>query len=151
MVMQRLGAVIIGVAVLAGAAFLIWRAENSVRADIECTVKTLKGSYVYAQDGFNIQGDTAAQRTPFAQAGREFYDSKGKMSGIATASLNGTIVHITYSGTYTINSDCTGTVTFTDNLSQTFHYDVFIGEDKREFVFLQTDAGVVSAGFERRK
>lgn len=149
--MQLLGAVVIGVAVLAGAAFLIWRAENPAKAEDLCTAKTLKGTYVYAQDGFNVQGDAATQRTPFAQAGREFFDGKGKMSGVATASLNGTIARSTYSGTYAIKSDCTGTVTFTDNLNQTFHYDIFIGEDRKEFVFIQTDAGVVTAAFERRK
>jgi hypothetical protein len=111
----------------------------------------LRGIYVYAQDGFDIMGDTAAQRTPFAQAGKEFFDGNGKMSGSFTASQNGKIVRGTYSGTYTVNSDCSGTVTFTDNTGKTFHYDIFVEVGGTEFSFIQTDAGVVTAGFERRQ
>ncbi len=50
-----------------------------------------------------------------------------------------------------MNSDCTGTVTFTDNLNQTFHYDIYIGDDGAEFVFVQTDPNVVTAAYERRR
>lgn len=51
-----------------------------------CAESTLKGSYVYAQDGFTISGDTATQRTPFAQGGRELFGGDGTMSGTARQS-----------------------------------------------------------------
>jgi len=101
----------------------------------KCTVSTIKGTYIYALDGFTIQGNDATQRTPFAQSGQETYDGNGLITGAATASMNGTIVRSTYAGTYTVNPDCSGTVTFTDNFSQTFHYDLFIRGDGREFVY----------------
>src|SRR5712691_1116376 len=145
------------VRMLLGVGLLTLGSGNPAEADSKCTVAKLKGNYVYAQDGFNIyvyaqdgfniEGDTAAQRTPFAQSGREVFDGKGNMSGAATGSLNGNIVRSTYAGTYAVNSDCTDTVTFTDNFKQTFHYDIFIKDDGREFVFIQTDAGVVTAAY----
>jgi hypothetical protein len=149
--MRRVTAAVSCVRMLLGVGLLTLGAGNPAEAGSKCTVGTLKGNYVYAQDGFTIEGDTAAQRTPFAQIGREIFDGKGNMSGTASASLNGTIVRSTYAGTYAVNSDCSGTVTFTDNFNQTFHYDIFIRDGGREFVFIQTDAGVVTAAYERRK
>ena len=149
--MRRTKTVVGCMRVLIGVGLLTLGVGNPAEAGSKCTVATLKGNYVYAQDGFNIAGDTAAQRTPFAQIGREIFDGKGNMTGTASASLNGTVVHSTYAGTYAVNPDCSGTVTFTDNLSQTFHYDIFIKDGGREFVFVQTDAGVVTAAYERRK
>jgi hypothetical protein len=122
-----------------------------VHAQEGCTVKTLEGNYIYAQDGFNVEGQTAKHRTPFAQSGKEFFDGAGKMSGVFTASLHGQIVRGNYAGTYTVNADCTGTVTFTDNAGQTFHFDVFIADGGKEFAFIQTDAGVVTAAYERKR
>lgn len=116
-----------------------------------CRESSLKGYYIYAQDGFTVAGSEAAQRQPFAQAGREYYDGNGAVSGVYTASLNGKIVRGRYFGTYVIGPDCVGTVTFTDDQKQTFHYDIFSADGGDEFSFIQTDNGVVSASFERRR
>lgn len=143
-----------GVVLGVGVSLLVLKLTNPPKAEAQllgCSPFMLRGTYVYAQDGFNIAGDTAAQRTPFAQSGKEFFDGDGKMSGVFTASQNGKIVRGTYSGTYTLKSDCTGTVTFTDNMGQTFHYDIFVEVGGTEFSFIQTDAGVVTAAYERRQ
>src|SRR5207248_3739634 len=57
--------------------------------------------------GYTIQGDTG-QHQPFAWAGKETYDGAGHVAGVFTASYNGEIVHRTYTGTYTVNPDGTG-------------------------------------------
>lgn len=116
-----------------------------------CSVGTLRGAYIYAQDGFTIAGETASQRTPFAQAGREIFNGDGTMSGIATANFNGALVRVTYTGTYTAEPDCTGAVTFTDSVGVVSHYDIAIEDGGAEFGFVQTDANVVTAGYERRR
>ena len=42
---------------------------------------------------------------------RETLDGKGSLqNGVTTSSLNGAIASETFSGTYTVNSDCTGTI-----------------------------------------
>jgi hypothetical protein len=116
-----------------------------------CSVSTLHGAYIYAQDGFTIAGETASQRTPFAQAGREIFNGDGTMSGVATANFNGAVARVTYGGTYTVASDCTGAVTFTDNGGVVSNYDIAVEDGGAEFGFVQTDANVVTAAFEGRR
>ena len=116
-----------------------------------CGPRTLKGSYVYALSGFKTGGETAAQRTPFGQAGREMFNGDGTMSGVGTASFNGKTARTTYKGTYTMNADCSGTVTFTDNQGQASNYDIFADHGGASFTYVQTDAAIVSAGWERRE
>src|SRR5262249_58884323 len=124
------------VSALLGAGLFLVGAESLVKAESKCTPASLKGTYIYALDGFLVQGETAADRTPFAQSGQETYDGNGLLTaGAASASMNGTIVRSTYAGTYTVNPDCSGTVTFTDNSNQTFHYDIFIKRGGSEFVY----------------
>jgi hypothetical protein len=116
-----------------------------------CSVGSLHGAYIYALDGFTIAGDTASQRTPFAQAGREIFNGDGTMSGVGTANVNGAVVRVTYAGTYTVEPNCTGAVTFTDDDGVVSHYDIAIEDGGAEFGFVQTDANVVTAAFERRR
>ena len=87
----------------------------------------------------------------FAQAGREHFDGKGGMSGIYSGNFNGTIVRGSYSGTYAMKADCSGTVTFADNLKQVYHYDVFAAQGGGEFVFVQTDPNSITSAYERRR
>jgi hypothetical protein len=115
-----------------------------------CSVGTLHGTYIYAQDGFSIAGGTASQRTPFAQAGREIF-SDGTMSGVATANVDGAVVRVTYVGTYAVQSDCTGAVTFTDTDGAASHHDIAIEDGGAEFGFVQTAVNVAPAAFERRR
>jgi hypothetical protein len=117
----------------------------------QCTLATMKGSFIYAQDGFIVAGTNASDRTPFAQSGREYFDGAGNMSGIYTASMNGRITRGRYAGTYTVGPDCVASIVFTDNLGATFHYDGYLADGGEEFAFVQTDAGVVTAAFERRR
>ncbi len=124
---------------------------SNSEAQSGCSVGTLRGAYIYAQDGFTIAGATADQRAPFAQAGRELFNGDGTMSGIATANFNGAAAHVTYTGTYTVEANCTGAVTFTDNNAVVSHYDIAIEDGGAEFGFVQTDANVVTAAFERRR
>jgi hypothetical protein len=116
-----------------------------------CRTSSLQGNFIYAQNGFIISGSEATQRTPFAQVGRESYDGKGVVTGNYTISQNGKVTRAHYVGTYSLGSDCIGTVTFTDSAGQTFHYDIFVADAGDEFSFIQTDANVVSAAYERRK
>jgi hypothetical protein len=115
---------------------------------IKCSVATLSGTYVYASDGVQIRGE---DRVPFANAGVDVYEGAGKIEGVFSVSFNGQIAqNLTLAGTYTVNADCTGTWTTTDNRGEVLHLDLFIAPDGSEVTSVQTDPGFVSAGSERR-
>ena len=116
----------------------------------QCSPATMKGDYLYAQDGI-ILGKSTDKNRLFAQAGREHFDGNGGMSGIYSGNFNGAIVRGNYSGTYVMKADCSGSVTFKDNLKQIYHYDVYATPGGDEFVFVQTDSSSVSAAYERRR
>ena len=73
------------------------------------------------------------------------------MTGVYSFSENGTLSHnISYTGTYTVNPDCTGAFTTTDEHGVVVNADLFFGRDGEEVYFVLTDGGVVDAAFERR-
>jgi hypothetical protein len=107
----------------------------------QCSLSTLKGTYLFAADGVQIVG---SDQLAFAVAGLDVYDGKGNLEGAVTLSVNGTILRQSTAGTYTINSDCTGTSTADTGE----HFDLFIAPDGSQFTFIQTDEGSVVAGVE---
>jgi hypothetical protein len=113
----------------------------------DCTLDTLKGTYLFAPQGFQVQD---GQQLPIAFAGTETYDGKGHVEGQLTQSINGEISRVTYRGTYTITPDCVSTETITDSTGATSHYDQFVSPDGKEFTFIQTEPGSSIAGSERR-
>ena len=122
---------------------------QSAMAQPECSEATLRGTYIYAYDGF-IVGEGGEQQ-PFAYSGIESYDGAGTMTGIFSGSTNGVIDEdVLYTGTYTVNADCTSELTTVDPEFGETHYDQFVDPSGDEFRFVQTDEGVVASGSERR-
>jgi hypothetical protein len=117
---------------------------GSALAAEECSVATLKGTYLYAYEGFTIEGNT---KGPFAVAGSEVFDGQGNVRSISTVSTNGKIDrNVRIDGEYVVNADCTSTASYSDGT----HYDQFLAPDGKTFVFIQTNPGTVAAGFEPR-
>jgi hypothetical protein len=105
-----------------------------------CSLRSITGSYGYTVNGTNLSSG------PLAAVGLVSSDGTGNLTASETDSLNGTIVRRTITGTYTVNPDCTGTVTFTDNFNQTTHLDFVAVQDQAELRFIQTDSGSVTTG-----
>jgi hypothetical protein len=121
----------------------------SAMAQPECSVATLRGTYAYSYDGFII--GAGGEQQPFAFSGIESYDGAGTMTGIYSGSTNGVIDEdVFYTGTYTVNPDCTSELTNVDPVAGETHYDQFVDPSGDEFTFVQTDEGVVASGSERR-
>lgn len=117
--------------------------ERSSDASAVCSLATLHGTYTFAADGVQIAEPGAG---PFAYAGQITYDGKGGVTEVYSASFNGSISRtVRETGTYTVNRDCTESEVDSGGGS-TQHYDSFVHPDGSQFAFVQTDAGVVSAG-----
>src|SRR5271170_1442888 len=69
---------------------------------MHCKNETYKGDY-----GFTATG-TITGLGAFAVVGRFTADGQGNITGSQTRNFNGQIVHETYTETYTVNLDCTG-------------------------------------------
>ena len=91
------------------------------------------------------------QPVHFAFAGKDQYNGDGTMTGVYSFSDNGAISqHVSYTGTYTVNPDCTGALTTKDENGLVTHVDLFFGRDGAEVSFVLTDPGFVDAWVERR-
>ena len=107
-----------------------------------CSLKTLKGSYLYASSGTSSLSGSIVD---YSDAGIATYDGNGNFSD--SVSVNGDPSITNYIGTYTLNSNCTGTLNYSiDNT----HYNIFISPDGNTLKFVQTDAGTNISGEEKR-
>jgi hypothetical protein len=106
-----------------------------------CSVNTLKGSYLFATHGWNIVAGVAVPKA--IVEGINFNGDGTLVSPFATVSINGTIIHSSGSpGSYTVNADCTGTLTFTGGPS----FDIFVDPNGQQLWMIQT--GPAPAVFE---
>jgi len=140
----------LSLAICLGAGVLAWWLAGPALAHQGFSPRSLRGEYVFALDGYTIQGDTG-QHQPFAWAGKETYDGAGHVRGVFTASYKGEIVHRTYTGTYTVGPDGTGSTVLTDSNGDVTHFDIFVRGGGDEVSYVETDPGVVSSGYERRR
>ena len=109
------------------------RADSSAAS---CGVHTLRGSYLFATHGWNIVGGVAQPKA--IVEGIDFNGDGTLVSPFATVSINGTIIHSSGSlGTYTVNTDCTGTLSFTGGAS----FDIFVEPNGKQLWMIQTGPG----------
>jgi hypothetical protein len=115
--------------------------SGTARADsrvpmITCGVYTLHGSYLFTAHGYNIVGGVAQPKA--IVEGIDFNGDGTLVSPFATVSINGTILHSSGSpGTYAVNTDCTGTLSFTGGPS----FDIFVDAGGRQLWMIQTGPG----------
>jgi hypothetical protein len=101
-----------------------------------CGVQMLRGSYLFATHGWNIVNGVAQPKA--IVEGINFNGDGTLVSPFATISLNGTIIRNGNTlGTYTVNADCTGTVTFTPAPS----FDIFVEPNGKQLWMIQTGPG----------
>jgi len=127
-------------AVLTAVALMVAPAANAV--DKGCSNATLHGSY--AQIGSGVITAPADQAGPFANIGTLFFDGNGNVTGTLVINQNGTTAQATETGTYTVNSDCTGTYTVEINpfgFSSGASFAIASGGDELEIMV--TDLGSV--------
>ena len=109
-----------------------------------CGVRSLHGAYGYAFQGQVIPPGTTEFDT--AIAGRIVFDAHGGLSGSEWDSANGFQETLTFTGSYSIQPDCTGTAALVNSNGRTDHITLGLIEGGQEFNFTVTDPGVVITG-----
>jgi hypothetical protein len=141
-----LGVLVLGGLLMPRTAFTYSTTPQGVdkAAAAQCSLATLKGTYVAAPTGFQIVRN---DRVPFAIAVVQTFDGKGRTQGVFSANVNGNVVahQVRFTGTYTVKPDCTGTQTLMPAPGNANHYDTFTTPDGSLITSVQTDPGVVSA------
>jgi hypothetical protein len=113
----------------------------------DCTLKTLRGAYVFAATGHNI---VAGVPQPKAIVEVIEFHGDGTLSvPAATRSVNGVVARSLPGGTggYTVEAACTGTISF-DGPGPTF--DVFLSPDGEKLWMIQTNPNTVFQGMATR-
>ena len=115
-VMKRVATLIVLSSVLVGGTVFALRLISipKVQAQGSCTIATFQGAF-----GYTFTGLTGFNALPFAAVGRLVADGQGNLAGAETDSSNGNIFQRTYTGTYKVNADCTGSETTIDNFGKT--------------------------------
>jgi hypothetical protein len=91
----------------------------------QCGLKTLKGAYGSRQSG-TLNG------LPFDQVNRISSDGEGNITGAGTVVLDGSVVPVTFTATYTLDPDCRGVLSSATGIVQNF----VIKEDGSEVMFI---------------
>ena len=107
-----------------------------VKAQNGCSNATVQGSFGYSLVGL-------AGGVPLAGTGRVTTDGSGNTNGFDTLSLNGVIARRTYTGTYTVKDDCSGSAVYQDSLGNTFHEDLVVMNGGNQIAVIVTDPGAV--------
>lgn len=125
------------------------RPTRSVHAQAGCSASNLKGPYAYLFNGFayDAQGNLLVQAT----SGRILPDGNGTLTGSDTFSNDGTIGRRTYTGTYTVNSDCTGATTLTFSDGSKTSLDLVVLSNGREVNLITTDLDAIFSGVAKQQ
>jgi hypothetical protein len=100
----------------------------------------VSGDYGFVVNGTNVGAGVVAS------VGQVTADGRGNLVGSDTTSVNGLIVRRTLTGSYAVDPDCTGELSFTDNFGLTTHLDFVLVDDLEQVNFIQTDANTVTTG-----
>ena len=112
----------------------------------QCSNATLTGSYGFKQQGFGLRNSKPAKlgnMIPFATVGVVTFDGAGNASFTLTQVFNssGGDFFEAIPGTYTVNSDCTGTIAIED--FGLHFYMVTVGGGAELFA-IQTETGTTN-------
>jgi hypothetical protein len=125
------------------ATLLISSLATHASAQERCSNASLLGSYAFQVDGTNING-------PFAAVGKNTYDGKGHLKGVILVSSNGAIIPANYTGTYTLNADCTGIKSAALDIGLTVDFYFVVDSNLREIRMIVTDPGFTVSGSARK-
>jgi hypothetical protein len=114
--------------------------------DQACSISSLRGTYAEQAQGTIVRQIPGFPPPPFplAEAGIISFDGSGNLSGKTTINVGGVVIQPTFTGAYTVSSDCTGTTTVYSSLGFVLHDAIVLVRGGREFRDVQTDSFEVS-------
>lgn len=139
--MKRIFNVTLATAVAAALTFLATTTSRhgvrTVHAQTGCSNATLTGNYPFTYTGHSTMGQS---NVPNAAVGVFTFDGAGNLSESYTFVLNGVAktTSAPHKGTYTVNSDCTGTAT---DATVGIHFNLVTVGGGSEVFGVQTDPG----------
>lgn len=126
------------------AVMLLLGAATTIRAQEACDAASFKGAFGYTLKGFIY--DERGNLYVLAAGGRMVSDGAGALTGADSISYDGNTVKRRYTGTYTVNEDCTGTLIFSGDDNSITNADFVIVNDGKEVSVVQTDANFIVSG-----
>jgi len=121
-------------------------AQPVVRAQTGCTVASLKGAYALSVSGLFYDADGI--QGVYASGGLATADGNGGITGADTVNLDGTPTRARqFSGTYTINSNCTGSMSLNDAQGNSIaNMDLVIANAGKSVALVDYDANMMLTG-----
>jgi hypothetical protein len=117
----------------------------------QCSNATLTGNYPFIYSGMNAPGHSVTGKNTFGNAavGVFTFDGAGNVTASYTVVFNGhaTSTSVPDTGTYTVNSDCTGTTT---DATIDVHFNIVTVGGGAEVFGIETDEGF-TATFDAKK
>lgn len=148
--MKRIVSALLALAVLAALVVVTTTSKHAVPAvyaQSGCRVANLHGHYAFSQPGWVNSG---GNQLPFFNVGVAAFDGTGTLTSVSfTDIFNGAVSTETDGGTYTVNSDCTGSMSITTGpgAGVTFNIVIIGGE---ELFGINTSEGFTSS-FDAKK
>ena len=125
--------------------FLITTIGFSAVAAAACSNSSISGIYGFSTSGTNSDGLPEAVVGQFTATPGT---TSGSLSGMETASVNGTTGVVSFSGTYQVSGNCTGQVTVkVSGAKKLGHLRLVIVSGGAEIDFVDTDPGQTSLGY----
>jgi hypothetical protein len=138
--------------IAAVAAIVMAVAPAANAANKGCSVATMLGTFAYTGKGSITAPAPAEIQGPIVEVGTQTFDGNGGTTSTAMISANGTLVPLTITGTYTVNQDCTGTMTLqVSPFNATVHVFFVIDDNAAGFQAIETDPGDVITRSARRQ
>lgn len=116
--------------------------SSAARAAEGCGLQSLHGGYGFAYQG-QVNAPNFSEAVDIGGTGRAVFNGHGGLSGKEWATTNGLFEDLTFTGSYTVKPDCTGTMTIVNSNGRTDHGNIALVEGGQEVNYIDTDPGVV--------
>jgi uncharacterized protein (TIGR03437 family) len=113
--------------------------RQSVDSSTSCNDASISGGYGYLLTG-------VVGRSVYIDNGNVSADGNGNVTVRSTVTLGGAVSSAIASGTYSVNSTCTGTAWLTDQQGNVANYLTAVANDGATILFLRADAGTNISG-----